>query len=53
MMVSFMTTMRLVTGQPVIKGKITKPERIYNDDPNKNERTNKLLGVYLDKHLII
>ena len=40
-------------GQPVIKGKITKPERIYNDDPNKNERTNKLLGVYLDKHLII
>ena len=30
---------------------ITKLERICNDNPNPNNRTYKLLGVYLDEHL--
>jgi hypothetical protein len=31
--------------------KVTKLTRIYNDNPDVNDRTYKLLGVYLDEHL--
>ena len=38
-------------GQPVNPSKIFKLGRIHNDHPDKNERTYKFLGVYLDEYL--
>ena len=38
-------------GQPQDPKKVTKLDRIYNDNPVKADRTYKLLGVYLDEHL--
>ena len=38
-------------GQPEDPNKIFKLGRIYNDHPDKNERTYKFLGVHLDEFL--
>ena len=38
-------------GQPDDPNKIFKLGRIYNDHPDKNERTYKFLGVHLDEFL--
>ena len=36
---------------PEDQNKIFKLGRIYNDNPDKQERTYKFLGVYLDEYL--
>lgn len=38
-------------GLPHDNDKVTKLDRIYNDNPNIQDRTYKLLGLYLDEHL--
>ena len=38
-------------GQTWDKDKVTPLDRIYNDNPDPNNRTYKLLGLYLDEHL--
>ena len=40
-----------VPGLTAEQSAITKLDRIYNDNPNSNNRAYKLLGVYLDEHL--
>ena len=38
-------------GHPDDPSKIFKLGRIFNDHPDKNERTYKFLGIYLDEYL--
>jgi hypothetical protein len=37
--------------EPHDPSKITKLDRVYNDNPNQADKTYKLLGLYLDEHL--
>jgi hypothetical protein len=37
--------------EPYDNNKISKLDRVYNDNPNVNDRTYKLLGIYLDENL--
>ena len=37
-------------GQPHDKDKVSRLDRIYNDNPNTSDRTYELLGLYLDEH---
>jgi len=38
-------------GQPHDINKVTRLDRIYSDNPDTQDRTYKLLGLYLDEHL--
>jgi hypothetical protein len=37
--------------EPYDINKVSKLDRIYNDNPNLSDRTYKLLGIYLDENL--
>jgi hypothetical protein len=43
---SIMMTMTILS-----RNKVSKLDRIYNDNPNPGDRTYKLLGIYLDENL--